>query len=103
MEGMEARNVSESAASCETGTPTDIAESADQDVSTSRAAGSSSGQSSPRRNQRRLCYYNEQKCDEFTLLTYVPGNSTKARCKLCASTFSTAYNGHNAIVAHEKN
>jgi len=38
-----------------------------------------------------------------TSLAYVPGNSTKARCKLCASTFSTAYDGHNAIVAHEKN
>ena len=76
-------------------------EPADEDISASRTAGSSSGYISPQRKKRRLCYYNEEWRKEFTWLESVPGNSSKARCKLCAATFSIAYDGKNAVSAHE--
>ena len=62
---------------------------------------SESTATSPRRKRRRLCYYNDQWGNAFTWLENVPGNSTKARCKLCAATFSIAYDGKNAVSAHE--
>ena len=54
----------------------------------------------PPPKRRRSCFYDSEWEDKFPWVTKCPDDQTKARCKICCSSFTVAYDGAKALVQH---